>query len=112
MERLISVVPFDKLEGVESRPDLFVVSLGEKAGKETFRISHEIRANGISLDRSYDGGSMKSQMRKANKSACRFALIVGENELETGRYILKDMGNGEQREVAADSLTEEIKKYL
>ena len=112
MERLVSVVPFDKLEGVECRPDLFIVSLGERAGKESFRISHTLRSNGISVDRSYDGGSMKSQMRKANKSACRLALIVGENELATGRFILKDMEKGEQFEVAADSLNTEIKNYL
>ncbi len=112
MERLISVIPFDKLDGVETGADLFIVSLGEKAGKESFRISHDLRSNGISVDRSYDGGSMKSQMRKANKSACRLALIVGENELATGRFILKDMEKSEQCEVSADSLAEEIKKYL
>lgn len=112
MERLISLVPFDKLEGVESRPDLFIVSLGERAAKESFRIAHELRSSGISADKSFDGGSMKSQMRKANKSACRFALIIGENELATGRYILKNMAEGEQSEVAADCLAAEIKKYL
>ena len=112
MERLVSVVPFDKLKGVESRPDLFIVSLGETAAKASFRISHTLRSSGISVDRSYDGGSMKSQMRKANKSACRFALIVGENELATGRLILKDMEKGEQFEVAVGPLTAEIKKHL
>jgi len=110
LERLISVIPVDKLEGLESRPDLFLVSLGDKAEKESFRIVHELRSQGFSVERSYEGGSMKSQMRKANKSACRFALIIGDNELLSGRYVLKNMETGKQVECEADALAEEIKK--
>ena len=58
MERLISLVPFDKLESIESRPDVFIVSIGKQAEKESFKISHTLRSNGISIDRSYHGGSM------------------------------------------------------
>jgi histidyl-tRNA synthetase len=55
---------------------------------------------------------MKSQMRKANKLACRFALIVGENEIKSGKYQLKDMSDGNQIEVSAEACAEEIKEQL
>jgi histidyl-tRNA synthetase len=112
LERLISLVPFDKIKGIDSPPDIFIISLGEAAEKEIFKISHDLRSNGISAERSYHGGSMKSQMRKANKSNSRFALIIGENELQTGRYVLKDMGKSEQSEIDSASLVEGIKNLL
>jgi len=52
----------------------------------------------------HDGRSMKNQMKQANKQKTRFALILGENELENQEVVLKDMLSGEQEIVglAAD----------
>jgi len=55
---------------------------------------------------------MKSQMRKANKLARRFTLIIGENEIKKKQYILKNMDGGERWEVAADTLAEEVQSRL
>ena len=112
MERLISVIPFGDKKDLESRPDIFVVCLGEEAKFVTFKIIHELRRDGFSVDQDYAGGSMKSQMRKANKSASRFSLIVGENEIKSGKYLLKDMETGSQNEIPATDLINTIKKQL
>jgi len=112
LERLISVIPFDKTGKIGKRPDVFVLCLGEEAQKYGFQLTHKLRTNGFSVERDYDGGSMKSQMRKANKLACRFALIVGENEIKSGKYQLKDMSDGSQIEVSAGACAEEIKEQL
>ena len=112
MERLISVIPFgDKIE-LESRPDIYVVGLGDEAKSVTFKIIHDLRREGISVDQDYAGGSMKSQMRKANKSRSRFSLIVGENEIKSGKYLLKDMENSSQKEISATELTRAIREQL
>lgn len=112
MERLISVIPFeDKIE-LESRPDIFVVGLGDEAQSVTFKIIHDLRREGISADQDYAGGSMKSQMRKANKSRSRFSLIVGENEIKSGKYLLKDMENGSQTEISTTELAGNIREQL
>jgi histidyl-tRNA synthetase len=112
MERLISVIPFgDKIE-LESRPDIFVVGLGDEAKSVTFKIIHDLRKEGISVDQDYAGGSMKSQMRKANKSRARFSLIVGENEIKSGKYLLKDMENSSQTEISATELARAIREQL
>ena len=60
MERLISVIPFENVEGIDIRPDIFVVGLGTRAQKISFEILHELRANGLSADMDFEGGSMKS----------------------------------------------------
>ena len=112
LERLISLVPFNKIESIETNPDVFIVSLGEEAKLKVFNLVHQLRSGGISVERDYDGGSIKSQMRKANKSASSFALIIGENEIKSGNYQLKNMQDGKQSSITADSCVEEIKALI
>jgi histidyl-tRNA synthetase len=112
LERLISLIPFDKMESIETNPDVFVVALGEEAKLKVFNLVHQLRSGGISVERDYDGGSIKSQMRKANRSASSFALIIGENEIKSGNYQLKNMQDGKQSNITADSCVEEIKALI
>ena len=112
LERLISLVPFDGVKNIESNPDIFVVPLGEEAKSMVFNLVHLLRSEGLSVERDYDEGSMKSQMRKANKSASRFTLIIGENEIKSGNYQLKNMQDGKQSSITADSCVEEIKALI
>ncbi len=93
-------------------PDVFVVSLGKEAKSIVFNLVHKLRSGGLSVERDYDEGSMKSQMRKANKSASLFALIIGENEIKSGNYQLKNMHSGQQSCITAVSCVEEIKTLI
>jgi histidyl-tRNA synthetase len=112
MERLISVIPFGDKINLETQPDIFVVGLGDEARSVTFKIIHELRRNGFSVDQDYAGASMKSQMRKANKSGARFSLIVGENEIKSGKFLLKDMENSSQNEVSAQDLPHALRQQM
>ena len=112
MERLISLLPEEKLQALNRRPDFYLVSLGEEAQNLAFAIAHQLRAVGLYVEREFEGGSLKSQMRKANKLASRFALIVGDNEIKNQRYVLKNMDGGEQWEVSAKALAEEVLERL
>ena len=112
MERLISLLPEEKLQSLNRRPDFYLVSLGEEAQNLAFAIAHQLRAVGLYVEREFEGGSLKSQMRKANKLASRFALIVGDNEIKNQRYVLKNMDGGEQWEVSAKALAEEVLERL
>lgn len=108
LERLVSLVPFDDAKALPKNPDLFIVCLGEEAKSAGFKIAHELRLKGFRVERDYDAGSMKSQMRKANKTQSRFTLILGENEINSGKYVLKEMESGEQTECSAQELATEI----
>jgi histidyl-tRNA synthetase len=75
--------------------DAFVVDV--TGGLEAVAITAELRAAGFAADRGYDNRSMKAQMKLANRSGARVALIVGDDELAAGTVVIKPMqGDGEQ----------------
>ena len=110
LERLVSLVPFNDMKNFQKYPDVFIVCLGEKTKTTGFQIAHELRLKGFWVERDYEMGSMKSQMRKANKTQSRFSLILGENEIRSGKFVLKNMATGEQKECPAQELATEITK--
>lgn len=112
MERLISLIPFEQFKEIDVRTDIFIVGLGDEARNLGFRLAQGFRDRGLKVEIDHEGGSMKSQMRKANKSLCRFALILGENEIKSGKYVLKNMDGGRQEEIAAESITDSILEHL
>jgi histidyl-tRNA synthetase len=56
----------------------------------------------------YEGRSLKAQMRRADKFAARYVLIIGEDEQRTGQAILRDMQEGKQEEIPLPSIFEEM----
>jgi histidyl-tRNA synthetase len=90
-------------EGFETRPDLFIAYHGEAAGDAAFLLMSRLQRRGISVELDYEGKSMKSQMRRADKFRARYTLIIGEDELAKGKAALKEMDRGVQEEVALDA---------
>ena len=97
MERLALL-----LEGKEMpvlRPDFYMAVLDESCRASAFSLVQQLRKNGLSGNMGYECRSMKATMRQAGKSGARYTLIMGTNELASGRIIVKNMETGEQREV-------------
>lgn len=90
-------------EGFESRPDLFIAYHGEAAGDAAFLLMCRLQRKGISVELDYEGKSLKSQMRRADKFRARYTLIIGEDELARGKAALKEMDRGVQEEVVLDA---------
>ncbi len=90
-------------EGLESRPDLFIAFHGEAAGDAAFLLMCRLQRMGISVELDYEGKSLKSQMRRADKFRARYTLIIGEDELAKGKAALKEMDRGVQEEVILDA---------
>jgi histidyl-tRNA synthetase len=84
-------------------PQLFIVAHGEQAGEKAFAIACELQRAGVSVEFDFEGKSMKSQMRRADKLSSRYTLIIGEAELAAGVAPLKDMASGVQTETALDA---------
>jgi len=87
--------------------DLFIAPLGEPALRHAAVMARELRRGGLSVELAE--GKLKRVMELANKLGARFTLIVGDNEVAAGRYALKDMASGEQREVARDEIAAALK---
>ena len=93
------------------RPDLFIAAMGEEAHAEAFRLMSALQRAGLAVEIDYEGKSLKSQMRRADKFNSRFSLIIGGDELARGTAPLKDMDGGTQGEVPLDAaaVAEQVK---
>lgn len=109
IERMIIAMDQQKVEWpVEKRLDIFVAKVDEKNKDTVFRLLQKIRNAGLSADMDYSGGSLKSQMRIANKIGARYTVIVGEEELSKNMVILRNMQTKEQKEVKIDNVINEL----
>ncbi len=84
--------------------DAFVVDV--TGGLQAVALTAELRAAGLAVDRGYDNRSMKAQMKLANRSGARFAVIIGDDELAAGTVVVKPMrGDGEQLAVPRSEIS-------
>ncbi|NLB65136.1 MAG: histidine--tRNA ligase [Lentisphaerae bacterium] len=84
-------------------PLAWLVALGDEAQQQNLRLMQELRAAGVAC-RMTPGGSLKSQMRAANKAGAAWAVIRGDDELAQGVATVKNMASGEQQQPALDRL--------
>jgi histidyl-tRNA synthetase len=97
--------------GVEAQhaPDAFVVHAGEEAQRAAWRISEQLRDASLSVVMGA-GGSFKSQMKKADASGARYAVIIGADEVASQRITLKPLrSEGEQRTLAVGEAIAQIR---
>jgi histidyl-tRNA synthetase len=94
----------------EGRVDVFVVDT--TGGGASVTITQALRSAGMSVDRAFDGRSMKSQMKSASKSGARVAAIVGDDELAAGTATVRDLEAGEQRTVPVTDLVSTVRALL
>ena len=88
--------------------DVFVVHSGEAAQREAWRLAESWRDSGRSVVLGA-GGSFKSQMKKADASGARFAVIIGEDEVAKKRVTLKPLrGGGEQKTLEPREALEQV----
>jgi len=92
--------------------DLFVAALGETAQKLSFKWIQQLRKAGLAVEMEYASRSLKAQLKYANRLGAQKVLMVGENELKSGKAILKNMSTGEQVEVALEDLVENLRKAV
>jgi histidyl-tRNA synthetase len=90
-------------------PSVAVVPLGERAESEAQRIVAGLRREGVAADMAYRG-NMKKRLGRANTSGAKYALIIGDDELDRGEAQLKDLATGEQKSVSLDLLGEAIRR--
>jgi histidyl-tRNA synthetase len=107
MERLISLLPKEK-EFIQY-PHLFIAALGEEPYKRAYQLVNQLHVEGIRAELDYEGKSLKSQMRKANKLKARYVLILGEEELKHGKAVLRNMESKSQEEIPMKDLLNTLK---
>jgi histidyl-tRNA synthetase len=112
IERLLTLLAEDKRVRPASVPDAYVAFSGAGTELPAWRAAEALRDAGLAAVLHCGGGSFKSQLRKADASGARFALILGEAEAQAGTVSLKPLRElGEQVTVALSSAVETIRAH-
>lgn len=98
--------------GDQARCDVYCVPMGEEAKRKLVEVAGGLRAAGVRVDIAYGGKGLKGAMKAADRSGARFALVLGERDLESGSAQLKELATGEQRPVQLDSLVAGVREAL
>jgi len=94
------------------RPKVFLAQLGDLAKKKSLRMFADLERNGIFVAESFGRGSLKSQLRVADKLGVEITLILGQKEALDKTVIIKNMTSGVQEIVSAEKLVDIIKRKL
>jgi histidyl-tRNA synthetase len=101
-------------EGVLPAPDsvldVFVVDTTD--GSAARDLAQELRTAGLRTDRAYEGRSMRSQMKAADRSGARVAVIVGQQEAADKTATVRDLGRAEQETVPRDQVVDRVRSIL
>lgn len=93
-----------------STPDLFIATMGSGERDTAYKLMDGLLKLGVRVELDYEGKSLKSQMRRADKLAARYSVVIGENEVNSGRASFKRMSDGTTTELALNA--EEIAAAL
>ena len=93
-------------------PQIFIATVGEKAGEKAFELVDTLRLKGIRVERDYENSSLKSQLRKADRAGVRYTIIIGEDEINKGRAILRNMPKSQQEEIEISRIEEIVSQKL
>ena len=93
-----------------SRVDVFVVDI--TGGEQATAVCAALRSAGIGADRAYEGRRMKAQMKAADRSGARLAVIIGDDELTSNTAIIRTMEGGSQQSVQRDDLVASVRQAL
>lgn len=113
LERVLSLADsLHLLDHIKAELDCYMIPMSEKVLNDSFNIVSELRGNGISVDSPLGVQKVGSGLKKAERKGAKFALILGEDELEKGVIQLKDLNKKEQIEVPLEEISEQIEELL
>ncbi|MDX2031527.1 MAG: histidine--tRNA ligase [Blastocatellia bacterium] len=110
LDRMVMSIPEDEAARLRAsdNPDLFVVFMGPAARDHSLSLARDLRLAGLSVLLEFEDRKMKKAMTAAAKSGARYALIVGDNEVASGRYGLKNLASGEQEMLTAAEIATKL----
>ncbi len=100
IERLLALLENSESIQLNSVVDVYMIRVGDLAEQTGFRFAEDIRNKvpGLKLQVNCDGGSIKSQFKKADKSGALYALILGDDEVSRGEVSIKSLRNAQDQQ--------------
>jgi histidyl-tRNA synthetase len=113
VERLLLLLEDKAASLPKLEPDVWLVHQGDAADKAAPAVAEQLRDAGLHVVLHCGGGGFKAQMKKADASGARFAVIIGDNEAAAGQLTLKPLRQvAEQRTMALQDAVEQIKNGM
>ncbi|MCF6413085.1 histidine--tRNA ligase [Collinsella tanakaei] len=100
----------DMASGIE--PCVYVANAGSELRGEVFALTHELRAAGIRTEADYQGRSLKSQFKQADKLDARLILVIGGDELAAGKVKVRNMVTHDEELVDRGAVVEAVARLL
>ena len=109
LERLMLVLEGQGVELPEDKKcDMYIAVMGNDAAVKAASLCASLRGDGFEAQTDICGRGLKAQMKYADKIGAEYTLVLGDNELESGKANIKCMKTGELSEVALDTLSDEL----
>jgi histidyl-tRNA synthetase len=103
LDRVLLAMDAEGLPGPDvAGPDCFVVGVGEAGESAAPAVARSLRDAGLAVDAALSARPLKAQLRMADRSGSRFAVIVGEKEATAGTVTLRRLTDGHQVELGMD----------
>lgn len=96
-------------ETVNKNVDVLFINFGDKEALFCLKAIKKLRSEGVNTELYPEAEKMKKQMNHANKRAIPFVVLVGEEEMTSNLYTLKNMISGEQEKVSLERLIKQLK---
>lgn len=114
MERLLLTLGSEgvDLSHLTVHPDVYIAAIGEKPQEEAFKLAMELRRKGISTEKDYLEKSLKAQLKVADRLKVKYTLILGEEELNANKIIIKEMAKSEQVEIPITDIVDYLERGL
>ena len=115
VERLVALLELAGIDAPDAAPDAYVVAVGEAAAREAARLAETLRdaLPAARIVQHCGGGGFKNQLKRADKSGARVALILGDDEVAAGTVALKPLRDDTaQTTIARDALVAELARII
>lgn len=98
IERLVELLEQAGLPGLANDPQVYLVLLDTESRAQGLLLAEKLRSAGLRVEADIGGGSIKSQMKRADRSAAQYALILGETERQAGKISVKALRSDNSQE--------------
>jgi len=106
-DRLVMTLEQSRPEAHRHTVDLFIAPVGEAAARHCGELARDLRRGGVIVELALEA-RLKRALETAHKIGARYALIVGDDEIASASYTLKNMASGEQEKVPRARLAERL----
>ena len=104
VERLVMSLPDNAIDRSVEAPTVFIAYIGDDARRHSFALARRLRETGVAVVVDLEARKLKKALAVANSLAARYSLIIGDDEIASGTYKLRDMASGKEQQASETEL--------